>query len=67
MQRVHAHRVAGWLDRLAASARGLQYAQLSLELGRVAPEGFERLSDPVGVVALSTLGQVFEARERRER
>src|SRR4029453_17351436 len=67
MQRVHADGVPRRLDRLSAPARRLQHAQLRLELGRVATECLERLSNAVRVVALAALRQVFEARQRRQR
>src|SRR5207302_9848234 len=41
VQRIHAHGMPGGLDRLSAAARGLQHAQLCLELRRVAAERSE--------------------------
>jgi len=63
VERVHTHRVAGRLDRLAAPARRLQHAKLGLQLRRMTAEGLERFADRVCVVPVPLLRQVFEPRE----
>jgi hypothetical protein len=52
------------LDRLRAAARGLQDAELSLELRCVAPERLERLPDTVRIQTLTALRDVLDPRER---
>ena len=67
MEGVHAHRVTGRVDARGL-ARGLQHAQLRLQLERVAAERVERLADPFGLeAAVLALRQVLQAREGGER
>ena len=52
MEGVHPHGMAGGLD-VRGAARGLDHPQLSLELGRVAAEGVERVLHLLAVVAVA--------------
>ena len=65
VERVHPDRVARRLD--SALARGLQDAELNLELGCVASEGLERLAHLVAVVPVARGRKILDARQRRQR
>ena len=60
-------RADGVPGRLGALARRLEDAKLHLELGRVAPEGVERLANLVAVVAVGRARQVLDPRQRHQR
>ena len=65
VQRVHAHGVAGRLD-VRGRPRGLEDAELRLQLGGVAAEGVERLAHALLVVALAGALKLLDGRERRQ-
>ena len=65
VQRVHAHRVAGRLD-VRGRPRGLQDAELRLQLSRVAAEGVERLANALLVVPLAGALKLLDGREGRQ-
>ena len=68
VQRVHADGVAGRLDgRAGARARGLEHAQLRLQLGGMAAERVEGVLDPLRVEAVPDLGNVLVARQGGQR
>ena len=67
MQRIHPDGVPRRLDVLRASPRGLEDAELRLELRRVAAERLEGLLHLLGVVAVAGARQVLDPRERGQR
>jgi hypothetical protein len=67
VERVHPNGVAGRLHLAAASGR-LEYAQLHLELGRMASEGLEGFLDALRVETTVREGrELLDARKRGER
>jgi hypothetical protein len=63
---VHAHGMPRRVD-LRSATRGLQHAQLGLELDDVAPEGVERLAHLLLVEALLDDRQLLDGGQRRHR
>jgi hypothetical protein len=66
MERVHAHGVAGRLD-VRGLARGLEHAELCLQLRRVPPERVEGVADAALVVALAGAAELLQRWQRRQR
>ena len=64
VERVHADGVAGRLD-VGGLARGLEHAQLRLQLGGVAAEGVERLADALLLVAVAGALKLIHDSEAR--